>query len=119
MKFFTSTRIAPGNLNVSRTLGDIETKLKKYGGLPGMISAEPDIKTFDKENYDILLLASDGLFEAFTNLEVQKMYYRIAQSEVKNKISSSELAKKFLDKLIAEALEKSTDNITIIVVPLV
>lgn len=38
-KFFTSTRIAPGNLNVSRTIGDIETKLKKYGGLPGMISA--------------------------------------------------------------------------------
>lgn len=47
------------------------------------------------------------------------MYYRIAQSELKNKISSSELAKKFLNKLIAEALEKSTDNITIIVVPLV
>lgn len=38
-KFFTSTRIAPGNLNVSRTIGDIETKLKKYGGLPGMISS--------------------------------------------------------------------------------
>ncbi len=46
IKFFTSTRIAPGNLNVSRTIGDIETKLKKYGGLPGMISAEADIKTF-------------------------------------------------------------------------
>ncbi len=39
MKFFTCTRIAPGNLNVSRTIGDIETKVKKYGGLPGMISA--------------------------------------------------------------------------------
>ena len=51
IKFFTSTRIAPGNLNVSRTLGDIETKVKKYGGLPGMISAEADIRTFDKENY--------------------------------------------------------------------
>lgn len=38
-KFFTSTRIAPGNLNVSRTIGDIETKFKKYGGLPGMISS--------------------------------------------------------------------------------
>ena len=78
IKFFTSTRIAPGSLNVSRTLGDIETKQKKYGGLPGMISSEPDIKTFEKENYEILLLASDGLFEAFTNLEVQKLYYRIA-----------------------------------------
>lgn len=41
VKFFTNTRIAPGNLNVSRTIGDIETKFKKYGGLPGMISPEP------------------------------------------------------------------------------
>ncbi len=39
MKFITNTRIAPGNLNVSRTIGDIEAKMKKYGGLPGMISA--------------------------------------------------------------------------------
>lgn len=38
-KIIACTRIAPGNLNVSRTIGDIETKLKKYGGLPGMISA--------------------------------------------------------------------------------
>lgn len=39
IKFLTCTRVAPGNLNVSRTIGDIETKLKKYGGLPGIISA--------------------------------------------------------------------------------
>jgi hypothetical protein len=38
-KVISCTRIAPGNLNVSRTIGDIETKLKKYGGLPGMISS--------------------------------------------------------------------------------
>ena len=38
IKTFNTTRIAPGNLNVSRTLGDIEVKLKKYGGLPGMVS---------------------------------------------------------------------------------
>lgn len=60
-------RVLPGNLNVSRTIGDIEVKMKKYGGLPGMISSCPDIVTYDKNNYEILLLGSDGLYEAFTS----------------------------------------------------
>jgi serine/threonine protein phosphatase PrpC len=67
IKLFHQFRILPGNLNVSRTIGDIEVKLRKYGGLPGMISSVPDICTFDKSNYDVLLLGSDGLFEAFSN----------------------------------------------------
>lgn len=66
IKIFRQARIAPGNLNVSRTIGDAEVKLKKYGGLPGMVSSEPDVATFSINSYTWLLLASDGLFEAFT-----------------------------------------------------
>lgn len=40
-KVFSQTRIMPGSLNVSRTIGDIEVKLRKYGGSPGMILSEP------------------------------------------------------------------------------
>lgn len=32
-------RIHPGSLNVSRTIGDIEAKLRRFGGLPGVISS--------------------------------------------------------------------------------
>ena len=67
IKLFRQFRILPGNLNVSRTIGDIEVKVKKYGGLPGMISPVPDIMAYEKGNYDILILGSDGLFEAFTS----------------------------------------------------
>lgn len=45
IKVFRQVRVLPGNLNVSRTIGDIEVKLKKYGGLPGMISCIPEIST--------------------------------------------------------------------------
>lgn len=38
-------RVLPGRLAVSRTMGDAEAKLPKYGGLPNVISAEPDIFT--------------------------------------------------------------------------
>jgi protein phosphatase 2C family protein 2/3 len=41
IKIFRQMRVIPGNLNVTRTIGDIEVKVKKYGGLPGMISSEP------------------------------------------------------------------------------
>jgi protein phosphatase PTC2/3 len=62
IKVFRQVRVLPGNLNVSRTIGDIEVKLKKYGGLPGMISSLPDITAHPIESYKILLLGSDGLF---------------------------------------------------------
>lgn len=37
-------RVFPGRLSVSRTFGDVEAKLWIFGGIPGVISAEPDIK---------------------------------------------------------------------------
>lgn len=57
----------PGSLNVSRTIGDIEIKLRKYGGSPGMIISEPDITVHESDPSSHLLLASDGLFEGLTN----------------------------------------------------
>ena len=32
-------RVLPGRLSVCRTFGDIETKLEKYGGKPGVVIA--------------------------------------------------------------------------------
>jgi serine/threonine protein phosphatase PrpC len=64
---FQHSRVLPGNLNVSRTLGDIETKVKKYGGLPGTIIPDPDIFLELPTENCYLLLASDGLFEGLTN----------------------------------------------------
>ena len=40
-------RVLPGRLAVSRTFGDAEAKLTKYGGMPNVISAEPDIFSFN------------------------------------------------------------------------
>lgn len=50
IRVFNQTRIMPGSLNVSRTIGDIEVKYKKYGGSPGIVVPIPDIfvETIDK-----------------------------------------------------------------------
>lgn len=37
----------PGRLAVSRTIGDSEAKLPKYGGIKNVISAEPDVIKFE------------------------------------------------------------------------
>ncbi len=39
-------RVFPGRLSVSRTFGDIEAKLPKFGGNPNCVIAEPDLKAF-------------------------------------------------------------------------
>lgn len=62
-------RVLPGRLSVSRTFGDIMAKLPSLGGKPGVISAEPDIFSFDLlPEIDFVLLCCDGVYD---RLEVQ------------------------------------------------
>ncbi len=42
---------------MSRTFGDVEAKLVKFGGLPNVITAVPEIKEFEiKDNMDYIIL---------------------------------------------------------------
>ena len=46
-------------MQVSRTFGDIEAKLIKYGGNPDVVIAEPEIKSFKlNDKLDFMVLAS-------------------------------------------------------------
>lgn len=52
-------RVLPGRLSVSRTFGDIEAKLPKFGGNPNVVIATPVIKTFRvSPDHDFIVLAS-------------------------------------------------------------
>jgi len=63
-------RVLPGRLSVSRTFGDIEAKIVKYGGNPNVVVAEPEIKTFKlNEDCDYFVLACDGIFDKLNNAE--------------------------------------------------
>ncbi len=51
------------NYQVSRTFGDLEAKLPKYGGNPNVVIAEPEISvTKIKDNFDFIILASKMTF---------------------------------------------------------
>jgi serine/threonine protein phosphatase PrpC len=65
-------RVLPGRLSVSRTFGDIEGKLEKYGGLEGVIIAEPEISKFTlkPDFHDFIVLGCDGIFDRLSNQQV-------------------------------------------------
>jgi protein phosphatase 2C family protein 2/3 len=37
-------RVLPGRLSVSRTFGDAEAKISKFGGNPKVVISDPEIK---------------------------------------------------------------------------
>lgn len=46
-------------MSVSRTFGDIEAKLEKFGGNPKVVVAEPEIKSFKiTSEHDFIVLGS-------------------------------------------------------------
>mgnify|MGYP000887797828 FL=1 len=53
-------RVLPGRLSVSRTIGDLEAKVEKYGGKRNVVVAEPEVFEYKlQESTDFLLLASE------------------------------------------------------------
>ena len=46
-KIRKTARVMPGKIAVSRSIGDIKTKLEKYGGKPGCVSAVPDVTSVE------------------------------------------------------------------------
>lgn len=58
-------RVMPGRLSVSRTFGDCQAKMEKYGGNPNVVICDPEIHhlTIDADDNDFLLLACDGVFD--------------------------------------------------------
>ena len=83
-KFF----IIPGNLEVTRSLGDIESKLKKFSGIPFMISHLPDLYKINKiEKIDFIVLTSSGALEKLNNADFAKIIYSTLKNGVENDFS--------------------------------
>jgi protein phosphatase 2C family protein 2/3 len=69
-------RVLPGRLSVSRTFGDIEAKDIQFGGKPGVIVAEPEIKQFRVQaDHDFILMGCDGIFDKLTNREIIELVW--------------------------------------------
>lgn len=54
---FGPWRVKPGGLSVSRTFGDIESKINQKGDINGIVTSEPDISEYDVNDVDFVFLA--------------------------------------------------------------
>ena len=114
------------NLNLSRTIGDLQYKQGK-DKLPQeqIITAYPDIviENYDEE-CDFILIGCDGIWDCISNQELCDEVIAHLHSEQSendnnnNNIKLSQIAGEIMDKLIAvdSKQEKGCDNMTLIII---
>lgn len=99
---------------MSRTLGDADAKLSRFGGNPMCVVCKPDIKEIDlKEKDDFLLIGCDGVFDKMTNKDVIRAIW-----------NNNEYCKDYhkftgngVDNLMNEVfMSRSSDNISVIMI---
>ena len=109
-------RVTPGRLSVSRTIGDVEAKHIKFGGLPGVIIAEPEIFSYDlnKEDIDFFIIGCDGIFDQMTSKEVVDCVWMVFKNE---EGTIHDKCGKAVDLILKTAMiRKSFDNVTCVLV---
>jgi len=108
-------RVQPGRLSVSRTIGDAEAKIPKYGGVEGIIIWEPDIKEFEiTESWDFVILACDGIFDKMENMDVLNVIWDSINT---NSGSIHQLTGYWVESILRNSLANRTlDNITVVMV---
>ena len=100
-------KIFPGNLTVTRSIGDFQSKLKIYNGIPNMISSVPDIiKIYNNENIDFIFLTSNGLIEYMNNYEICNIIYKTLKEGILSDISFEKTIEKINTNIINTAIEK-------------
>lgn len=90
-----------GNLNLSRSLGDLEYKQnKKLPAEDQMITANPDVvvEPFSTD-INFIILACDGVWDVMTNQEICDFVYERLKKDPKQKLSK--IVEEILDKCLA------------------
>lgn len=123
-RVFGPWRVKPGGLSVdtfkqvSRTFGDIESKRKEFGGMPGVVTAEPEITIFGhSQDLDYVFLACDGIFDALTNEEVNCMIWETIEYHKQQASSFQQCLNDCVNNVLKKAMiQNSEDNVTAILV---
>ena len=111
-------RVNPGRLSVSRTFGDIEIKLEKFGGKKNVVVSTPDIVEFElNDQYNFLVIACDGVFDVLSNMEILECIKIVLKINKNKKRKINELCGDCASMIMKSSLAKgSFDNVSCIVV---
>ena len=111
-------RVNPGRLSVSRTFGDIEIKLEKFGGKKNVVVSTPDIVEFElNDQYNFLVIACDGVFDVLSNMEILECIKIVLKINKNKKRKINEICGDCASMIMKSSLVKgSFDNVSCIVV---
>ena len=106
-----------GNLNLSRSIGDLKYKQAAVDPSAQMITAEPDIVTVDLVDEDeFMILGCDGIWDCLTNQEACDF----VSQRLGAGMSPAEISEAVFDHCISEDPKKTTgiggDNMTCVIV---
>lgn len=109
-------RTNPGFLSVSRSIGDVMTKLSHLSGRECLQSAKPDIFVLKNDkDFDFILLASDGIFDELTNNDIACEIYHTARDIIESNKTFEEFLRCSIINLMKYAIEEGAKgNLSII-----
>ena len=100
------SRVQPGNLAISRSIGDIDVKEYKA------VIPDPDVRSFRlKEEYDFIVMGSDGIFDKLNDREIVDCVWKGIRRcrSVHEKVVAS------VEEIIRKAFARNTaDNVSVI-----
>lgn len=105
---------------MSRTFGDIESKIPELGGIPNVVSAEPEITIFPfNDDLDYVMMGCDGIFDVLSNEEVNEVIWETVDYYKEKNDQANDLfglcMNDCLNNVLKKAMiQKSEDNITVI-----
>ena len=111
----TLYRILPGNLSVSRTIGDASSKVPFLGGKLGVIISTPEITKFTlNENVnDSIVMGSDGIYDKLDNEDIVQSIWSTLDDSDTLTASIHNQAGVCCDITMKMAMEKkSKDNVS-------
>jgi protein phosphatase 2C family protein 2/3 len=116
---FGPWRVKPGGLSVSRTFGDVESKMQSLGGLNGTVICEPETFCFDYEDVDFILMGCDGIFDKLTNEKVSETVWETITFYREKYLQDPSIYEQVLAECVNNILkramiQRSEDNLTVI-----
>jgi len=109
-----------GNLNLSRSLGDLEYKQnKKLPAEDQMITANPDVVVESLTNdVNFIILACDGIWDCMTNQEICDFVTERLKKDPKERLSK--IIEDIMDQILAPDIYTETgvgcDNMTCLII---
>lgn len=117
-------RVFPGRLSVSRTFGDVEAKISKFGGISGVIVATPEITKYNLNHSnqnnkpDFIVLGCDGIFDQISNKDIVDSVWMTMTNKDENRPKDlhSQCALG-VDMIMKSSLVRRTlDNVTVLLI---